>query len=441
MPVRVDLPREPCDVVVCGGGPAGWAAAVAAARRGVATTLVERTSWLGGMAGGARVTSFCDSPGGPLFDELLQRLIDLDAAELRVDPERFRPPGRYRFEPETCKAVMLEMALEAGVAIRFETFAFAAVTDALRVGGVRLASKAGETILTAPVVVDATADADVAASAGAACEHGDPDDGRLQHCNFRWTLAGVDWIRFRAALPVAELLTRLRRAHREGRLSAPSAIFGLDQETFPWDGADGKLQLGNWELQHVDPSLPSQTSAALAECQLAALRWVRFARRELPGFESCRIGAFATALGTRESRRIVGRYRVTREDVLAGRKHPDAIARAWFWMDLHDPPPGRSIPYALEYVKSQQPPPGDWYEIPYRSLLPEQVEGLLVAGRCLSCDRDALGSLRVMPTCIATGVGAGTAAALAVSAGCAPHGLDGAAVSDAVLTPSGAGSA
>lgn len=424
--------HERCEVVVCGGGPAGWAAAVAAARQGAATILVERAACLGGMATGARVSSFCDSPGGPFFDELLRRLCDLGAAALRVDPDRFRPPGRYRFEPETAKAVMLELALEAGVTVRFETIAFDALTDGQRVRGVRLASKAGETVLTAPVVVDTTADADLAARAGAAVEQGDPEDGRIQHCNFRWALGGVDWTRFRAAVSTAELVERLRAAHRDGRLQAPAAIFGLDPEVFPWDAVSGELRLGNWELQHVDPTDPRQTSAVIAECQRAALRWVRFARRELAGFENCRIEAFASALGTRESRRIVGRYRVTGEDVLTGRKHRDAVARAWFWIDLHDPPPGRSIPYGLEYVKSHQPPPDDWYEIPYRSLLPERVEALLAAGRCLSCDREALGSLRVMPTCMATGTGAGIAAAMAVAADCRPHELDGQTVSQAV---------
>lgn len=173
-------------------------------------------------------------------------------------------------------------------------------------------------------------------------------------------------------------------------------------------------------------------SRTVSECQVAALKLVRFCREELPGFAECHIAALPSSLGTRESRRIVGRYQLTGEDVLAGSKHEDAVARAWFWIDLHDPAPGRSVPYGLEYLKKNQPPPGDWYEIPYRSLLPRDVAGLLVAGRCISCDRRAQGSLRIMPTCLFIGTGAGTAAAMAVRQCCAPHEVDGREVSDEV---------
>jgi hypothetical protein len=122
----------------------------------------------------------------------------------------------------------------------------------------------------------------------------------------------------------------------------------------------------------------------------------------------------------------VGRYTLTGGDVLAGAKFPDGAVRAWFWIDFHDPPPGCTIPHGLEYLKAHQPPPGDWYEIPYRCLVPEQIEGLLVAGRCLSAEREALASLRVMPTCMFTGTMAGLAAARAVEHHVLPGAVDGA---------------
>lgn len=100
------------------------------------------------------------------------------------------------------------------------------------------------------------------------------------------------------------------------------------------------------------------------------------------------------------------------------------MARACFFIDFHDSPPGRSIPYDLAFKRRNSPPPGDWYEIPYRCLVPESVQGMLVAGRCISADRSALASLRVMPTCMFTGQAAGTAAALAVAAGLKPHEVD-----------------
>jgi succinate dehydrogenase/fumarate reductase flavoprotein subunit len=112
--------------------------------------------------------------------------------------------------------------------------------------------------------------------------------------------------------------------------------------------------------------------------------------------------------------------------VLAGSKFEDGAVTAWFWIDLHDPEPGPSIPYTLEHVKANRPKPGDWYEIPYRCQVPRDVDGLLVAGRCISCDHEAQGSLRVMPTCMYLGEAAGTAAAWAVETGIEPREVDGA---------------
>lgn len=415
------------DVLVCGGGPAGLGAAVAAARAGAKTLLVESASCLGGIMGNAQVSSFCDSPGGPVFADLTRRLLDLGAAEWRIDPVRFRPPGRLRFQPETARAVALELVAEAGCEVLLGTFVQGALVESGRVVGVELATKSGVVPVRAGVVVDCTADADVAASAGVPFRQGDPTDGRIQVCNFRWGMGGVDRDAFaRAALSPEELGGLFAEAVRDGEICPPEALFAQPAETFPFAGAERGLVLGNWELQGVDPTDAFQVSRALAQCQLAALQIVRFCRRRLPGYGNCRIERFPTTLGTRESRRIVGRYTLTGGDVLAGAKFPDGAVRAWFWIDFHDPPPGRTIPHGLEYLKAHQPPPGDWYEIPYRCLLPEQIEGLLVAGRCLSCEREAQASLRVMPTCMFTGTVAGLASARAVAERIPPSAVDGA---------------
>ena len=131
-------------------------------------------------------------------------------------------------------------------------------------------------------------------------------------------------------------------------------------------------------------------------------------------------------MGTRESRRIIGTYVLTKEDVLNARKFEDGISRACFFMDLHDSPPGiTTSQFTKQFVKANRPPAGDWYEIPYRCLVPKSVKGFLTAGRCISSDREANGSLRVMPTCMFTGEAAGTAAAMAIAEGLLPHELDG----------------
>jgi hypothetical protein len=228
----------------------------------------------------------------------------------------------------------------------------------------------------------------------------------------------------------------VNRAHREGRLHPPEGVYRPVAESFPYHLPEGQWALAKWEIEGVDPTDPVAVSHTLTECQLAALEVVLFCREHLPGFEGCRIARFPSLLGTRESRRIVGEYVLTGEDVLAGRKFADGIASAYFFMDLHDSPPGiTTAQFTNEYVMANRPPKGDWYEIPYRCLVPAQVQGLLVAGRCISSDREANGSLRVMPTCMFTGEAAGTGAAIAISEGMLPHEVDGRWVRETGLLP------
>jgi len=430
---RTLAPAKPAlgayDVVVCGGGPAGVGAAVAAGRAGARTLLIEATGSLGGLIGNAGVGSFCDSPGGPVFDDLARRLVGLEAAYWNPNEVRFRAPGRLRIAfPDTARAVCMEMVREAGAEVMMLSFAAGAVKEGGRVTGVKVATKQGLLEARARAVVDCTADGDVAAAAGAEFWQGDPEDGRIQVCSFRWRMGGeVDAERFDAARLSAEDLERLcRQAVSEGSITPPDSLFHQDKDCFPFDRTSRSLRMTSWELRDVDPSDPRQTSAALAQCHCAALQIVRFCRGRLPGHEKCQIESLPATLGTRESRRVVGRYQVTGQDVIRGGKFADGVAKAWFWIDRHDPPPGQTVPYGLDYLKSHQPPPGDWYEIPYRCLLPAGVEGVLVAGRCVSCDREALGSLRVMPTCMYLGAAAGTAAAWSAAEGVLPGAIDGA---------------
>lgn len=423
------------DVVVCGGGPAGAAAAIAAGRLGRRVLLVEMAGQLGGLISNGNIGTFCDSPGGPIFDELLARLQALGAATLLRNPERYYPPGRWRCHPGTTATLLLEMARAAGVEVLLTTVAERALVEDGAVAGVIVVNKAGRSVVRARAVIDCTADADLAARAGASFVQGDPEDGRIQHCNFRWGVEGI----VSDALPPPEALEALcREAVASGAIRPPDALFGIDRDCFPFSRETGALVLGGWELQAVDPTDPRQTTEAIVQCQLAGLQIVRFLRARVPGCGDCRMRS-AGIFTTRESRRIVGGYAVTGADVLAGRKFADGIAAAWFWTDLHDSPPGHSIPYPLEYVQQNRPPRGDWYEIPWRCLLPDRPAGMIVAGRCISCDRLAQGSLRVIPTCMFLGQAAGTGAARALEQGVPPHALDGAALKAEMLgrwTPS-----
>ncbi|HUS79621.1 MAG TPA: FAD-dependent oxidoreductase, partial [Armatimonadota bacterium] len=316
------------DVVVCGGGPAGIAAAVAAGNAGARTLLIERLGYVGGMA--ALMGSFCDSHGGPVFDELARRLIELGAAHWSENPERYRPPGRLGFKPDTLKAVAMELLVEAGVEVLLDSIAEAPAMDGGAVVGVLMGNKAGRMAVRAKVVVDCTADADLAAGAGARFLKGDLEDGRMQHANFRVRLTGIDSDRWQRERPGdEELLALLREAHQSGELITPPGLFRAQPGAFPYDPLTGELSGGNWEIQGVDASDPVAVSRTVAECTVAAIRMVRFCRAHLPGHEQCEIQRLPLSLGTRESRRVVGGYILTGEDVVAGAKFPDAIARGW----------------------------------------------------------------------------------------------------------------
>lgn len=412
------------EVIVCGGGPAGIGAAIAAARLGMNTLVVEALQHLGGLA--TNLGTMCDTPGGPIYDELMDRLMELDSAWYRDNRERYYPPGRTSYRPQMFKAMAAEMVDEAGVDVLFGTIAEGAWVEDGTLRGVFLANKAGRSLALGKVIIDCTADGDVAAQAGAAFVVGAPDDGRIQHCNFHSRIGGVDSERFKAEGPdEAEFERICREAVAAGEVTPPDAIFGIDPEAFPWSEEQGRIIM-RWELQHVDPTDPWRTSEVLMQCQRAALDIARMLRKRVPGYENCVVDFIDTVLGTRESRRIEGLYTVTGEDVLAGSKFEDGAVPAWFWIDLHDPAPGLSTPYSLEFVQANRPKPGDWYEIPYRCQVPPEIDGLLVAGRCISCDHPAQGSLRVIPTCVYLGEAAGTAAAWAIEEGVQPREVDGA---------------
>ena len=416
------------DVIVCGGGPAGIAATTAAARRGVRTLLVEALSYLGGMASAGLVNGWCDTQSGPLAQELEERLTQLGVAIRHYNPKaHLCKSGRMRFNGDMMAAVALRMLHEAGAEVRFGALAVEAWrSESGTLKGVVLASKRGLAAAEGSVVVDTSADGDVATSAGAEFMLGDPEDGRLQHVNFRYRLGGVNRAEANRERPPLETLRGIIAcAHQEGRLRPPTGVRRPAAEAFPLDLVSGSLHLEGWEIEDVNPADPVEVSRCLMECQLAALDIVVFCRAHLPGYEECRIERLPGLLGTRESRRILGEYVLTHDDVVTGRKFDDGVARCCFFVDLHDSPPGLSIPFTMEYKRATMPPPDDWYEIPYRCLLPKGLPGMLTAGRCISCDRSGQGSMRLQPTCMYTGEAAGIAAALAIRDCVTPHNVDG----------------
>ena len=433
-----DVPvLPPAEVLVVGGGPAGIAAATAAARNGAETVLVERYGFLGGAATAALVGPFMtnyDAQGqrpvvGGLFRELVDRMIALGGA---VDPADARAGTAYAsfielghdhvtpFDAEALKFAAMEMVIEAGVKHRLHTcFVDALIADD-EVEGIVVADKGGLSVLEAALTIDATGDGDVAARAGADFTKGRESDGRMMPATLFFRLGNVDdaalseWMREHSLIHPGERLFEciVREARQRGEFDIPREHVNVYLEP-----RTGDYRVNTTRLHDIDGTDPADLSRAEAEGRRQVMKLMRFFREECPGFRDAVLLETGAQVGIRETRHITGDYVLTGRDVLSGARFPDAIARYAFPIDIHDPTGTRGV---LQGLQGSAP----YYEIPYRCLTPAGVERLLVAGRQISATHEAAGSARVMPACYATGQAAGTAAALALRAGAAPREID-----------------
>jgi glycine/D-amino acid oxidase-like deaminating enzyme len=432
---RVTL-RAEHDVLVVGGGNAGCAAALAAARCGAKTLLVERYGFLGGTATASMVGPWMtfhsgdDRIVGGIAEEIVERLTERGAS-----PGHIRDASDYvatitPFDPEVHKALLFEMMREAGVELLLHAWFLDALTaDAGRVSGARVATVAGPLELHGRITIDATADAHVAASAGVEVQQGD-ERGRVQPASLMFRLSHVDLAETAAYVSAHPDQIRTSLAPAERTAGALSAVAGLYEL---WQAAQERgdvhvpreVTVNMTRVVGIDPLDPEDLTRAEVEARAQVTELVAFFRSSVPGFANARVAATATQIGIRESRRIVGEYTLTRDDVLSGRSFDDAVARSAYPIDIHNPAGSGTTTHRL--------PAGATYEIPYRCLVPRVVDGLLVAGRCISTTHEALASTRLTPTVMTLGQAAGTAAALAVRAGIEPRALDAAALRERLI--------
>jgi hypothetical protein len=404
-PARSTAPERVADVLVAGGGPAGLAAAVAAARNGADTLLVERYGFLGGNMTAGYVNPFMPYYAGDeqlirgAFQELVDRLQAKDAWNGQG--------AATAFDPEAVKFVADEMCRESGVRLLLHSFVAETARAEAGVDHLLIANKSGLRRIAAAVYVDATGDADIAAAVGPT-ERGRPEDGLTQPMTLNFRMADVDIAR----LPPREEINRLfEQAKAADEVSTPRENVLFFPTTRP-----GVLHFNTTRVvKHNGISAEDLTDAeVIARRQVQEI--VAFLRRRVPGFENAYLQSMGTQIGVRETRRIVGEYVMTADDVLTAHKFADGIARGNYDIDIHSPTGAGTV------IKS--PPPGTWYEIPYRCLIPRGVRNLLVAGRPISTTHEAHASTRIMPICMALGEAAGTAAAICVKHGLAPPDLD-----------------
>ncbi len=397
------------DVLVVGSGSAGATAAITAARLGASVALVERYGFMGGISTQVLDTFYgFYTPGqeprkviGGVPDLVVEALMKRKKALLR--PNTYGAGQGITYDPETLKLVWEQLATAAGVRILYYTFVIDALLEGSRVCGVVAVNKGGFVRLRAKVVIDASGDADVAASAGVPYESA--KDGPVQSLTTTFRLLNVDMARARA-VSKAQLHGLMAEAIEEGyalpRREGSVHITPLE----------GVMATNMTRVANIDATDPQQLTQAEIEGRRQAEEYARFLVDKVPGYERAVLANFSTQIGVRESRRIFGDYRLTRADVTSGRKFEDVIAKCGAPIEEH---------HAGADTKWEFLPEGETYDIPYRCLLPQNVEGLLVAGRCLSADHDAHASVRSMGQCMGMGQAAAVAATLAARQGLLPR--------------------
>ena len=498
------------DVVVAGGGCAGVTAALAAARNGAKTLLIERESYLGGMLTGGLVHSLHGyklhknymgyNPLRNWSTPLVVKGITFEILErLQLENgtnEKNRKGDssvRENYDEEIMAYVLDEMVEEAGVDVLFNAFAFGVRKEGKKVTGVFVASKSGAQEIKANVVIDCTADGDLCADAGCSFEVGDPVTGVTHGAAIEMEIGGINiekvinYFKNRPELTEEERKKFIEDKNRliNGGSNSPATILKLDGTTGPfnmsgkkasWDSIIADIHDGQFIVlpasierewieyvkEHPEmPKMPNTRTPIPCYPKMPSFNWIGivrhgklrydqtmsgvhemfvdqsdgwamskaimlmrkinfyyidFFRKKIPGCEDAYILKNSPLVGSRESRRIVGDFTLTAQDCENGVIHEDQIALCGRAMNVHHMNGQHGLRYWVE--------PKDVYSIPYRCLVPKDVDGMLVAGRCASVDFIALGGTRSMPSCMTMGEGAGTAAALSVKSGKDTHNVD-----------------
>ncbi|KPK81965.1 MAG: hypothetical protein AMJ81_10215 [Phycisphaerae bacterium SM23_33] len=415
-----------CDVAVFGGGPAGVCAAAAAGRAGKQVVLVERYGFLGGMATAADVNVLHSLYGtdrktrviGGLAEEIIRRLQQRGAAR-NTNPAG--ESGGWIICSETAKFVLDDLVIGSGVRLLLHTWLADVIRDGRRIAAALVEGKSGRGAILANVYVDGTGDADLIRRAGVQTQLGD-GQGRCQPPSLCFRVGGCK----AGAVGLRGVQAEL--------FKTPMDYNGQPYPTFLWGNP------GIWDSREhmlagtrvLGVNLADSTDLTRAEVEARyQLRWVLERLKAMPGWEDCYLVDVAAQIGGRESHRILADHQLTREEVLGGESFPDAVAQGTYPIDIHNPEGPGILFEHLDGTwnriggdgSSQQgrwdgqpagaPPRGTLcYQVPYRSLVPRDLDNVLAAGRCAGANHDAAGAIRVMVNCMQLGQAAGAAAAI-----------------------------
>jgi hypothetical protein len=401
------------DVVVCGGGPAGIAAACCAARHGAKVVLLERWPSVGGMATNALVNIWhtSDRTRQVIFG-FVQEAVDRAGGFIHRMGDFPKRPETHWFDPEGMRVVFHGMLANRGVRTICNLKAVESIVEGDRLRGVLVDAKTGRKAVLGKIFIDATGDGDVAANAGLPFDFGRPSDGRVQGMTMMFCLRGVETAKVRAsAATAAEVLRHMRELRDQGKFPQ-----------FNENAAQHYLRSG--ENHHPYNMCPAAGNP-LDEEELTRLsvqareqvyQYRDLWRREMPGFAKAEVDQMGFSIGIRESRRVRGRKTLDAKMVVGAVKQPDAVGHGFWMIDIHDPK-GSGYTTWSDQKRESMPPVGASYHIPLGMCLNDRIANLAVVGRCASSTHEAHASVRLQSHCMVMGQGVGTAAALALDSG------------------------
>lgn len=418
--------RKIWDVVVLGGGVSGCMAAFASATQGASTLIVERYGFLGGSLTNAGVGPMMTFHAGGrqvvtgLPQQMVDRLCEKEGCAGHIEDTTGYASSVTPFDAEKMKLVLDEMARDCGAEVLFHATLTGVKKDNDRICAVTVQTRAGEIEIEGKVFVDATGDAALSFEAGADIRQGRDLDGLCQPMTTNMKVAQVDIERLKeeiranpenfnirdlssmdraAKLSVAGFYREFDKAKKEGLLSTEREDVLLFEAANP-----GEVIVNTTRVIKLNPVDPWDLSKAEQEGRRQAAELISFFRKSCVGFESAILISTGVQIGVRESRRVVGEYILTADDLINSKHFDDTVALGGYPIDIHNPTGAKTETVHLK--------PGQFYYIPYRALIAKGISNLLVSGRCISATHEAGAAIRVTPIAMATGQAAGVAAAL-----------------------------
>jgi len=391
------------DVIVCGGGMAGVAAACAASREGADVLLIERYGFLGGLPVNGFVNpfmTFCvhksngqrdwdkDVVCRGIFEEIINGLADLDGINMQY---------RSTFSEEAMKLTLDRIVKKYGVNVLFHSFIFDANIDNGNVASIKVANKNGAVTYSAKYFIDATGDADIVNLAGGEWAFGRETDGYAQPMTLCFRLADID----KSKLNYKEINEKYKQFRTEGKIKNPRE----DVLIFPHI-VDDVLHFNSTRIIKKSAIVAEDLTEAEFEAREQVRELHMFLKNNIPGFENSKLLMTAPQVGSRESRRIIGEYLLTADDLMATTKFEDSVARGTYEIDIHNPTGSGTYHLGI--------PNDDYYTIPLRSMLPKNINNVAVAGKPISCTHEAHAAIRILPIVCCIGEGAGIAAGVAL---------------------------